>query len=30
VNGRSLVQALELLSKPNMPLDPPDHAPAPR
>jgi cell wall-associated NlpC family hydrolase len=30
MGGRSLVQALELLSKPDMPLDPPDHAPAPR
>jgi cell wall-associated NlpC family hydrolase len=30
VDGRSLVQPLELLSKPNMPFDPPDHAPAPR
>ena len=30
VDGRSLVQALELLSRPNMPLDPPDHAPPPR
>jgi len=30
VDGRSLVQALDLLTRPNMPLDPPDHAPAPR
>jgi cell wall-associated NlpC family hydrolase len=30
VDGRSLVQALDLLTKPNMPLDPPDHAPTPR
>lgn len=30
VDGRSLVQALELLTRPDMPLDPPDHAPAPR
>jgi hypothetical protein len=30
VDGRSLVQALELLSRPSVPLDPPDHAPAPR
>lgn len=30
VDGRSLVQALHLISKPNMPLDPPDRAPAPR
>jgi len=30
VDGRSLVQALDLLTQPNMPLDPPDHAPAPR
>jgi cell wall-associated NlpC family hydrolase len=29
VNGRSLVQALEYLAKPNMPFDPPDHAPPP-
>jgi cell wall-associated NlpC family hydrolase len=28
-DGRSLVQALQLLSRPNMPFDPPDHAPAP-
>jgi hypothetical protein len=28
-DGRSLVQALQLLTKPNMPLDPPDHAPPP-
>jgi cell wall-associated NlpC family hydrolase len=27
VDGRSLVQALELLSKPGLPFDPPDHAP---
>ena len=26
-DGRSLVQALDLLSRPNMPFDPPDHAP---
>jgi cell wall-associated NlpC family hydrolase len=30
VDGRSLVQALDLLTLQNMPLDPPDHAPAPR
>ena len=30
VDGRSLVQALELLSKPNVPFDPPDSAPPPR
>ena len=30
VDGRSLVQALDLLARPNMPLDPPDHAPPPR
>ena len=30
VNGRSLVQSLELLARPNMTFDPPDHAPAPR
>lgn len=29
VDGRSLVQALDLLTRPNMPLDPPDHAPPP-
>ena len=29
VNGRSLVQALDLLTAPNVPFDPPDHAPAP-
>jgi cell wall-associated NlpC family hydrolase len=29
VDGRSLVQALDLLSRQNMPLDPPDHAPPP-
>jgi hypothetical protein len=29
VDGRSLVQALEFLSRPNMPLDPPDGAPPP-
>jgi cell wall-associated NlpC family hydrolase len=29
VDGRSLVQALELLTKRNVPLDPPDHAPQP-
>ena len=28
-NGRSLVQALELLTQPNSPLDPPDRAPRP-
>jgi hypothetical protein len=28
-DGRSLVQALHLLTQPNMPFDPPDHAPAP-
>ena len=28
-NGRSLVQALELLTQPNTPLDPPDRAPRP-
>jgi hypothetical protein len=28
-DGRSLVQALHLLTRPNMPFDPPDHAPAP-
>jgi cell wall-associated NlpC family hydrolase len=30
VDGRSLVQALELLSRPNLPFDPPDGAPPPR
>jgi cell wall-associated NlpC family hydrolase len=30
VDGRSLVQSLELLSRPNMPFDPPDGAPLPR
>jgi hypothetical protein len=30
VDGRSVVQALELLSKPNIPFDPPDSAPPPR
>ena len=30
VDGRSLVQALELLTKPNLPFDPPDAAPPPR
>lgn len=30
VDGRSLVQALDLLTRQNMPLDPPDHAPPPR
>jgi cell wall-associated NlpC family hydrolase len=30
VDGRSLVQALELLSKPGLSFDPPDHAPPPR
>jgi hypothetical protein len=30
VDGRSLVQSLELLSRPNMPFDPPDSAPPPR
>ena len=29
VDGRSLVQALDLLTRANMPLDPPDHAPPP-
>jgi hypothetical protein len=29
VDGRSLVQALDLLTQPNVPLDPPDHAPPP-
>ena len=29
-DGRSLVQALELLTRPNSPLDPPDKAPSPR
>jgi cell wall-associated NlpC family hydrolase len=29
-DGRSLVQALDLLTRPNSPLDPPDRAPAPR
>jgi cell wall-associated NlpC family hydrolase len=29
VDGRSLVQSLEFLSRPNVPLDPPDGAPAP-
>jgi cell wall-associated NlpC family hydrolase len=29
-DGRSLVQALDLLSRPNSPLDPPDKAPPPR
>jgi cell wall-associated NlpC family hydrolase len=29
VDGRSLVQALDLLTRPNMPLDPPDGAPPP-
>ena len=29
VDGRSLVQALDLLTRQNMPLDPPDHAPPP-
>jgi cell wall-associated NlpC family hydrolase len=29
-DGRSLVQALDLLARPNMPLDPPDKAPPPR
>ena len=28
-DGRSLVQALHLLTRPNTPLDPPDHAPPP-
>ena len=28
-DGRSLVQALELLTQPNLSFDPPDHAPAP-
>jgi cell wall-associated NlpC family hydrolase len=30
VDGRSLVQALDLLTRQNMPFDPPDHAPPPR
>jgi Cell wall-associated hydrolases (invasion-associated proteins) len=30
VDGRSLVQALDLLTRQNMPLDPPDHAPPPQ
>lgn len=30
VDGRSLVQSLDLLAQPNLPLDPPDHAPPPR
>jgi hypothetical protein len=30
VDGRSLVQALDLLTRRNVPLDPPDHAPPPR
>lgn len=30
VDGRSLVQSLDLLTQPNMPFDPPDHAPPPR
>jgi cell wall-associated NlpC family hydrolase len=29
VNGHSIVQALDLLTAPNVPFDPPDHAPAP-
>jgi hypothetical protein len=29
-DGRSLVQALDLLTRINSPLDPPDRAPAPR
>jgi cell wall-associated NlpC family hydrolase len=29
-DGRSLVQALELLRQPGLPFDPPDHAPRPR
>ncbi|HEX9484705.1 MAG TPA: hypothetical protein VF929_08985, partial [Gemmatimonadaceae bacterium] len=29
-DGRSLVQALELLTRPGTPLDPPDKAPPPR
>jgi cell wall-associated NlpC family hydrolase len=28
-DGRSLVQALDLLARPGLPLDPPDHAPPP-
>jgi cell wall-associated NlpC family hydrolase len=30
VDGRSLVQALELISQPGLPFDPPDHAPRPK
>jgi cell wall-associated NlpC family hydrolase len=30
VDGRSLVQSLDLLTRPNSPLDPPDHAPPPK
>jgi cell wall-associated NlpC family hydrolase len=30
VDGRSLVQSLDLLTRHDIPLDPPDHAPAPR
>jgi hypothetical protein len=29
-DGRSLVQSLELLARPGLPLDPPDHAPPPQ
>jgi cell wall-associated NlpC family hydrolase len=29
VDGRSLVQSLDLLSRPGLPFDPPDHAPRP-
>jgi hypothetical protein len=29
VDGRSLVQSLNYLTRPNMPFDPPDHAPPP-
>ena len=30
VDGRSLVQALELISRPGLPFDPPDRAPSPQ
>jgi hypothetical protein len=30
VDGRSLVQALDLLTRHDVPLDPPDHAPPPQ